>query len=627
MTVRKWAFLVVLGLLLVSQLLWIAITLNATWNHDITRLRGLIPLPPTIVDLDKQSFSSSPSTPTVAQFTLDELRAHLEPFLSYYFPSGKYPGVDVEDVDASDALNGPRSVDSVVADYQRRYQRSPPPHFARWVKFALDHNVSVDLKLYDQIQRDFAPFRARQTKTRSGAVESVGFTIDDLQAMRDLPEIHFIELTDPKDNDPAPITINGNSLRAMPSFEPLLVRCLRLGRSLQVLPSRYFAFVMNGRDEPRSLPADVSATTEADTWPPEQHVANATSSPRRLPTYVNPHHLLRDNQCMRELYVRHVHPLTQEPLSHWQPNIASFAMSFTTIARRSLPVFSDCKLPCYHDIVVPRTEHRPYNGLLFTGTDADPNGGAAGLVPWQRRSERLVFRGGSAATPPTWPAHLSVADVERDADERYAGWRQDVRKWHWNARLTLYRWAAFQQQQQQQQQHALASQSTPSGGLRMTIDVNISDTVQARPTWPSPSPSSSLSSSLPNQYHGDSRWMSETDELVRARYVVVPDGNTWPSRFRRHLSLGAVVLYESLFVAWWQDRVRPFVEYVPLPVERSLQGLTDVLHWLQSHGDEAEAIARRGREAAVTRLRDVDAEAYTLLAMMEYAALCRYCRW
>ena len=159
--------------------------------------------------------------------------------------------------------------------------------------------------------------------------------------------------------------------------------------------------------------------------------------------------------------------------------------------------------------------------------------------------------------------------------------------------------------------------------------MNISDTVR-RPAWP-PSLSLSLSlsptSSLPDQYHGDSRWVSETDEQVRARYVAVPDGNTRASRVRRHLSLGAVVLHESLFVAWWQDRVRPFVEYVPLPVERSLQGLTDVLHWLQSHGDEAEAIARRGREAAVTRLRDVDAEVYTLLALMEYAALCRYCRW
>ncbi|TPX30593.1 hypothetical protein SmJEL517_g05876 [Synchytrium microbalum] len=41
--------------------------------------------------------------------------------------------------------------------YRLKYDRDPPPHFDRFVKFALDHKCLIDE--YDLIQRDLAPFR------------------------------------------------------------------------------------------------------------------------------------------------------------------------------------------------------------------------------------------------------------------------------------------------------------------------------------------------------------------------------------------------------------------------------------------------------------------------------------
>lgn len=617
-----WVYLLIFALFIFIQIIWIFLGLRATISYSIKEFKLMMSRNVFLPDLKLQSFSTQPSSRSISTFTLSQLREYLWPTLSYHYLTNNYPSYNFEPTEAQSAMDQSSLIQEVVKDYKRLYQRSPPRHFSTWIKYALLHNVTIDLNHYSQIQNDMEPFRRwRSHQDRNNSTAQPGITSEDLQIMRSLPEVFFLELLESSQKDEYPIRINGHVLQAMPAFDPLLMQALKLGRSLRVLPDRYFAIVMNGRDEPRSLPSDKLALKKSrkrgkkvQKQTRRQYFDRYTdTSPAAA--YMNPHHLLLENTCMQDLYERSTHPNSQESLSSWHPNVASFAMSFTTISRYELPIFSDCKLPCYTDILIPRTEHREYNKLLFVEDPKNLKNDAQRLPSWSERKDVLFFRGGSAYSPPESNINKTIADTSLDIFGQYLGWRKDKDKWEWNLRFTLYRWAQYQQQNQ------YLSQFHPHIGL----DINITDTIRHYALSTDTSTPSVLKEDA--TYVGNPTYVDEETQQVQYKYLLVPDGNTWASRFRRHLSLGAVILYQSIFITWWQARVVAFRDYIPIPVERSLQGLTDIWYWLQTHPQESAEVARAGRDRAVKYLRDIDLEMYTLLAWMEYAELCQYCQW
>jgi hypothetical protein len=50
-----------------------------------------------------------------------------------------------------------KSLAGAVAEYKRRYKRSPPKGFDGWWNFAQEHNVSL-VDEYDGLVKDLAPF-------------------------------------------------------------------------------------------------------------------------------------------------------------------------------------------------------------------------------------------------------------------------------------------------------------------------------------------------------------------------------------------------------------------------------------------------------------------------------------
>ena len=53
------------------------------------------------------------------------------------------------------------------------------------------------------------------------------------------------------------------------------------------------------------------------------------------------------------------------------------------------------------------------------------------------------------------------------------------------------------------------------------------------------------------------------------KYLLDVDGNGWSARFRRLMSMDAVVFKATIYPEWWIDRIEPWVHYVPVQMDYS----------------------------------------------------------
>ncbi|KAK6332341.1 F-actin-capping protein subunit beta [Orbilia brochopaga] len=107
-------------------------------------------------------------------------------------------------------------------------------------------------------------------------------------------------------------------------------------------------------------------------------------------------------------------------------------------------------------------------------------------------------------------------------------------------------------------------------------------------------------------------------------YLMDMDGNGQSGRFYRLLRSKAVVFKSTIFQQWHDDRLFPWVHYVP--VKLGMPELVEVLSWL-ARTERGEGISKRIAEEsdwwARQALRVEDAEVYMYRLLLEYAALFR----
>ena len=61
------------------------------------------------------------------------------------------------------------------------------------------------------------------------------------------------------------------------------------------------------------------------------------------------------------------------------------------------------------------------------------------------------------------------------------------------------------------------------------------------------------------------------------KYVMILDGNTFSSRLMRTLRSGSLVFRAGLFTEWFDERLEPFVHYLPVRLQAQLT------HWTIGH--------------------------------------------
>lgn len=117
------------------------------------------------------------------------------------------------------------------------------------------------------------------------------------------------------------------------------------------------------------------------------------------------------------------------------------------------------------------------------------------------------------------------------------------------------------------------------------------------------------------------------EEQNQYRYLMDVDGNGWSGRFHRLLSTNAVVLKSTIFPEWYQERIIPWVHYVPIKVDYT--DLYDVMAFFignpetgeGAHESMAKRIAEQGKEFAKEHWRRVDMAAYMFRLILEYNRL------
>ena len=97
------------------------------------------------------------------------------------------------------------------------------------------------------------------------------------------------------------------------------------------------------------------------------------------------------------------------------------------------------------------------------------------------------------------------------------------------------------------------------------------------------------------------------------------DGSVGAARIPKMLSSGSLVFKAGLFGDWYDEWFIPGEHY--LPINLTYGNLEATLQWALEHDEEAKAIADRGKEFALKRLRKEDMICYMYRLLLEYAAI------
>ncbi|GAA98278.1 glycosyltransferase family 90 protein [Mixia osmundae IAM 14324] len=116
------------------------------------------------------------------------------------------------------------------------------------------------------------------------------------------------------------------------------------------------------------------------------------------------------------------------------------------------------------------------------------------------------------------------------------------------------------------------------------------------------------------------------DESYSYKYVMDVDGNGWSGRFHRLMSTNSLVLKSTVFPEWYQDRIVPWYHYVPVRLDYG--DIYDIMAFFRGNDEgvgEHEAMARQladnGRTWARDFFRRVDMAAYMFRLTLEMASL------
>lgn len=485
-----------------------------------------------------------------------------------------------------------QTLEEAVAEYRRRYKRSPPLGFDKWWDFVVEHNVQLPDE-YDEIYHDLEAYWGLDPADIVDSLEELEvkdtvFTLAKTPSNSRLEIVHstfpetdhnsrkrmeeFIEMTEAYGGDLPPMRIVFSSYDNPSMHTDWRIKHLALeaAKSGTTIPRSQLPPISEGGWIQACAP-DSPAWTNPPTFPSFDHstlTLSNTSSPK---SFIASHRSAMDPCQNPELLVTH-----SQFLSHREGPFPEQIL---------VPRFSHCGTLLHHDIRPPI----PYGWT--SGDDAEANGD----VPWTRKvDERLNWRGrttGLYASPDTFWMHsqrqrlvtltntmegnVSVLRVPVDASSP-AGEVQQLRKARVNPAWTD---VAFVEK-------AIACKED-TGTCKIMEDI-----FEFRKS--------------------QGRW-----EEGKYKFILDVDGNGWSGRFKRLITSNALVFKATVYPEWYTSRIAEWVHYVPIQVAYS--DLYDALAFFRVHDDAAAKIAAAGKKWSQQFWRKEDMSAYLYRLLLEYA--------
>jgi hypothetical protein len=109
------------------------------------------------------------------------------------------------------------------------------------------------------------------------------------------------------------------------------------------------------------------------------------------------------------------------------------------------------------------------------------------------------------------------------------------------------------------------------------------------------------------------------EKTMKFKYLLVVDGNTWPSRIQTYLQTNSVILYDGVFIDHYLWMLKPWVHYVPIRAD--LEDLEEVLEWLIENDEKAHSIVKNANELMRELGRYEYLQCYTGLLMQEFCRI------
>ncbi|KAG1871500.1 glycosyltransferase family 90 protein [Suillus subluteus] len=482
-----------------------------------------------------------------------------------------------------------KTLGEAVAEYKRRYHRSPPIHFEKWWDYVVTHNVQLPDE-YDEIYQDLEPF---------WGIDPLAF-----QESREQLEAQFNTIVIAKTDQRPSVEVADYNLPE-DATERLLGRIDNVLRLLQdiehLLPP--FRAVFSPHDNPSMLSdhgvkskaleaAAAHSTLKRNELPPVQRSGWLSACHPSSPAWHNPIDL--DKPAERPSHKTFIsdHRLSMDPCLN--PTLLRSHGQFLSHDKGPdpqstlVPRFSFCSTVVHHDI----RPAVPYGWVEDLPESDNP--------PWEERvDERLLWRGTNTGifhgVHTRWRQghrdHLiqfvndvaGTADVLRSPlnDSEPVGEPVPLRKAHLNPALMDIQFA----------------------GKAGSCAPNLCDELDRLYDW---------------------RKMQTLQEAGHYKYVFDIDGHGWSGRFKRLITSNALVFKNTIYPEWFMDRVAPWVHYVPVQID--LSDLYDTFTFFRggldgegAHEDLAKKIAAAGREWSQTYWRKEDLTAYTFRLLLEYA--------
>ncbi len=459
---------------------------------------------------------------------------------------------------------------AAVEEYQRRYRAEPPPGFEAWYNFAVA-NQSPLVDEFDTIYHSVSPFWKLSGKEVVQIMNEAYKTSD--------IDLWLCSFTGATAETQCRHPVRSSDRHTADMFNKLL------GDMPGILPN--ISFLVNHLDEPRVLSPPQSASapnktqitltnlSERPTWnavtqfcPPSPNPS--TESPLlSLPLVTNL--TTARSLCANPAYA-HSHGLFQAP--------ASFSLitgPVPVLTSGSPSTMSDILFPSPAYLIEPEFRYNP---------DHDP--------PWHLKSPHLYWAGSTTG---------AVASTKTD-------WQS----FHRQRFLTL-----AQNLQSTPHLYLTESPTIPSNNPTIAPSRFLNARHYAvHPTriFQCPRPAACRA----QRFHFRLKRWQPRDAALQSKLVFDLDGNGISGRFYKLLASRSAVLKMTVLREWHDDRLVPWVHYVPVGV--GMGEVAEVVRWFleTARGEEvARGVGERGAEWVGQAVREVDVKVYLWRLVLELA--------
>ncbi|KAJ3069362.1 capsule-associated protein CAP1 [Podochytrium sp. JEL0797] len=311
-----------------------------------------------------------------------------------------------------------------------------------------------------------------------------------------------------------------------------------------------------------------------------QFIINGFDEPRLIPSDV-PHSqteyrdvadVFEQSQCFRDRFdtvkgdakpLRSVHGFFMKPNSFSALNL-------------NVPIFSQAKSACHLDLVIPLKYHVE---VALDGVDD--------RVPWERKRNVLFWRG--ANTGGSYRVGSPWKEFHRT---RLVQWAKEYELKHPGSSFDASR----------KMEWPMVDDDS------LKVDIGFYTIAQF---------DEEARSELRSLY--DLKGKVSFENTREFKYLLVVDGNSWPSRLQAYLQTNSVVLYAGVFTDFYNSALVPFVHYVPVKMDFS--DLEQKMDWLMKNDDEARRINENAKRFMQRWKGMKQLQCYTSLLLLEYSSL------